>query len=214
MQQYGYCPPSQNSSRKTPQRPHSSSPTWQTEFVCEQLLGTCQSAVASTPGGVIVVFCACALAALIRVVAAAYWGQASPHVERGQQTVPVRGRAQSLGRRSIRLASERPALVHSSSLPPPPLPAFDQTRQSCAMPKASTGFENISRPLQGGRWQTALRGRLPHLLRIVFIHSFVKPIIHVSGRQRIEMHLPNRQTSQCRSTLRRSVCADCTYERR
>ncbi|KAI0349411.1 hypothetical protein OH77DRAFT_1231406 [Trametes cingulata] len=156
MQQYGYRPPSQNSSRNSPQRSHSSSPTLgrqslpasssseRVNRLSQAHPGASSSSSARAPS-------------LPR-------SESSPHrvggghhrTSSGENTQrPSAGvRSHSDDRRSMRSASERPAPVHSSSLPPHPPPAFNQARQSWAMPKASTGFENVSRPSQGGRRQT------------------------------------------------------------
>ncbi|KAI0375613.1 hypothetical protein BV20DRAFT_5422 [Pilatotrama ljubarskyi] len=160
MQQYGYRPPSQNSNRHSqhsPQRSHSSSPTLgrqslpgasssseRVNRLSQAHPGASSSASARAPS-------------LPR-------SESSPHRSGGgghhrtssgdhtQQRPSAGVRSHSDDRRSMRSGSERPAPVHSSSLPSHPPPAFNQARQSWAMPKpaTTTGFENVSRPAQGG----------------------------------------------------------------
>ncbi|KAI9001037.1 hypothetical protein BD414DRAFT_20641 [Trametes punicea] len=160
MQQYGYRPPSQNSNRNSqhsqpsPSRSHSSSPTLGRHH---------HSASGSTER--------------VNRLSQSHGSSSSPRapsVPRSEST-PHRGhhrtssgeithrpsvgaRSQSDDRRSTKSAAaaapQRPAPVHSSSLPPHPPPSFNQARQSWALPKS--GFENVSRPSQSGRRQTII----------------------------------------------------------
>ncbi|KAI0661007.1 hypothetical protein C8Q70DRAFT_1052829 [Cubamyces menziesii] len=159
MQQYGYRPPSQNSNRNSqhsqhsPSRSHSSSPTLgrhnlpasgSNERVnrLSQSHGSSSSARApSVPRS-----------------------ESTPQQRRGHHRTssgditthrPSAGhRAQSDDRRSTISTPQRPVPTHSSSMPTHPPPSFTQPRQSWALPQS--GFENLSRPSQGGRRQTVI----------------------------------------------------------
>ncbi|KAI0832391.1 hypothetical protein BC628DRAFT_1414696 [Trametes gibbosa] len=155
MQQYGYRPNSQNSSRSSqpsPQRSHSSSPTMGRQHLPTSSSSERVNRLSQSHGS----------SASAR----------SPSVPRSEST-PHRGhhrtssgeipprpstlRSQTDDRRSTKSAAptpQRPAPTHSSSLPPHPPPSFNQARQSWALPKA--GFENVSRPSQGARRQTVI----------------------------------------------------------